>query len=108
MLTPMYFWKAVWQLAHTMLAEGHLGQDKIIAKTVQWFFQPGLHEAVMHRGTCAKCQRVNKIRPPWASLQGMPIIETSFDRIPMDIVGPLLCKSSTGCQFILVIVDNPT
>ena len=37
----------------------------------------------------------------------MPIIETLFDRIALDIVGPLP-KTSRGHRYILVLVDYAT
>ena len=37
----------------------------------------------------------------------MPIIETQFDRIALDIVGPLP-KTSRGHRYILVLVDYAT
>jgi hypothetical protein len=37
----------------------------------------------------------------------MPIIETPFDRIALDIVGPLP-KTSRGHRYILVLVDYAT
>ncbi|KAI2648139.1 Transposon Ty3-I Gag-Pol polyprotein [Labeo rohita] len=40
-------------------------------------------------------------------LEPLPIIGTPFDRIGMDIIGPLL-KSSSGNQFALVICDYAT
>lgn len=37
----------------------------------------------------------------------MPFIDTPFDRIAVDIVGPLM-KSSAGYQYILVMIDYAT
>lgn len=53
---------------------------------------------------CRECQRVAERHPPCASLQVMPIIETLFDRVALDVMGPLL-KSSAGQQFILLMID---
>ncbi|KAI5614553.1 hypothetical protein C0J50_11136, partial [Silurus asotus] len=58
--------------------------------------------------TCPTCQQTSAVRqrdrPP---LQPLPVISVPFQRIAMDIVGPLE-KSSTGYQYILVISDYAT
>ena len=54
---------------------------------------------------CPECQRVGPksiVRNP---LIPMPIIETPFDRIALDIVGPL-SKTSRGHRYILVLVPS--
>ena len=38
----------------------------------------------------------------------MPIIETPFSRISMDIVGPLNPASSAGHKYILTVIDWAT
>ena len=38
----------------------------------------------------------------------MPIIETPFSRISMDIVGPLNSASSAGHKYILTVIDWAT
>ena len=40
-------------------------------------------------------------------MQVTPIIDTPFSRISIDVVGPVK-TSSTGCRFILTIVDHAT
>ncbi|KAI2657313.1 Retrovirus-related Pol polyprotein from transposon 17.6 [Labeo rohita] len=58
--------------------------------------------------TCAECQMVAPVRKSDRSyLQPLPIIGIPFDRIGMDIIGPLV-KSSSGHQFALVICDYAT
>ena len=56
---------------------------------------------------CPECQRVAPrplVRNP---LIPMPIIKTPFDRLALDIVGPLP-KTSRGHRYILVLVDYAT
>lgn len=43
----------------------------------------------------------------WVPQQVMPIVETPFDRIALDIVGPL-AKCSLGYKYILVIINYAT
>lgn len=108
LLVPSSFRESVWRLAYATPSEAHLGCDKTIAKITQWFYWPGLSEEIAPKcAACAECQKVNETQPPRAPLQVMTIINTLFDCIAMDIVSPLP-KSSTGHQFILVMVHYAT
>ncbi len=72
------------------------------------FYWVGLHTDVSkYVATCPDCQRVapGRVRP--APLVPLPIISTPFERIAMDIVGPLL-PSDSGYTHILVVVDYAT
>ncbi len=56
---------------------------------------------------CPTCQRTSPRKPPLSPLIPLPIIEVPFERIGMDLVGPLP-KSARGHEHILVIVDYAT
>ncbi len=56
---------------------------------------------------CPTCQRTSPRTPPPSPLIPLPIIEVPFERIGMDLVGPLP-KSARGHEHILVIVDYAT
>nr|XP_014351057.1 PREDICTED: uncharacterized protein LOC102354893 [Latimeria chalumnae] len=58
-------------------------------------------------GSCPDYQKVAPRLPPQAPLVPLPIIETPFQRIGMDLVGPL-DKSARGHKYILVFVDYAT
>uniref|UniRef100_A0A8C1YTF7 Gypsy retrotransposon integrase-like protein 1 n=1 Tax=Cyprinus carpio TaxID=7962 RepID=A0A8C1YTF7_CYPCA len=72
------------------------------------FHWPGL-EAEVKRfcQACPTCQATSPRTPPPSPLIPLPIIEVPFERIGMDIVGPLP-KSARGHEHILVIVDYAT
>ena len=57
--------------------------------------------------TCAECQKTAPGRKLRAPLVPLPIIEESFQRIAMDIVGPLP-RSRAGNKYILVVCDYAT
>ena len=61
----------------------------------------------MYCQACPECQRVAPKATVRNPLIPMPIIETPFDRIALDIVGPLP-KTSWGHRYILVLVDYAT
>uniref|UniRef100_A0A9J7ZFV4 Gypsy retrotransposon integrase-like protein 1 n=1 Tax=Cyprinus carpio carpio TaxID=630221 RepID=A0A9J7ZFV4_CYPCA len=87
---------------------GHLGAQNTIQRLRDHFHWPGL-EAEVRRfcQACPTCQRTSPRTPPPSPLILLPIIEVPFERIGMDLVGPLP-KSSRGHEHILVIVDNAT
>ncbi|XP_059582206.1 uncharacterized protein LOC132243291 [Alligator mississippiensis] len=102
------FHQVVWQLAHASPVGGHLGQDKTLAKVGRWFFWLGMGEEVARRcAACLECQKTRTERPARAPLQPMPVMDTPFARIALDIVGPLP-RSSSGHQYVLVMVDYAT
>ncbi|MGH0149802.1 UNVERIFIED_CONTAM: hypothetical protein FKN15_016115 [Acipenser sinensis] len=98
----------VMRLAHDIPFAGHLGAEKTRERILARFYWVGLHTDVSrYVATCPDCQRVapGRVRP--APLVPLPIISTPFERIAMDIVGPLL-PSDSGYTHILVVVDYAT
>ncbi|XP_073727643.1 uncharacterized protein [Misgurnus anguillicaudatus] len=108
LLVPQTHRATVLQLAHTHLLGAHLGVDKTKERVLQRFFWPGVHKEVENYcRSCPECQQ-SAPKPNFRSpLIPLPIIETPFERIGMDIVGPLP-RSGRGHQYILVMVDYAT
>lgn len=72
------------------------------------FVWPGIYTQVKSFcDSCETCQLTSPRGVARAQLQPLPIIDTPFDRIGMDIVGPLE-RSSSGNRYILVICDYAT
>ena len=100
--------KIVLQLAHSVPVAGHLG----ITKTKDWIFQryywPGIFKDVASFcKTCVQCQK-NRPQPPTrAEMIAMPLMTQPFQRIAMDIIGPLP-HTQRGNRFILTICDYAT
>uniref|UniRef100_A0A8C1MIS2 Gypsy retrotransposon integrase-like protein 1 n=1 Tax=Cyprinus carpio TaxID=7962 RepID=A0A8C1MIS2_CYPCA len=99
---------AVMELAHAHPMAGHLGAQNTIRRIRDRFHWPGL-EAEVKRFcmACPTCQRTSPRTPPPSPLIPLPIIEVPFERIGMDLVGPLP-KSARGHEHILVILDYAT
>uniref|UniRef100_A0A8C1GLQ5 Gypsy retrotransposon integrase-like protein 1 n=1 Tax=Cyprinus carpio TaxID=7962 RepID=A0A8C1GLQ5_CYPCA len=99
---------AVMELAHAHPMAGHLGAQNTIQRIRDRFHWPGL-EAEVKRFcmACPTCQRTSPRTPPPSPLIRLPIIEVPFERIGMDLVGPLP-KSARGHEHILVILDYVT
>ena len=91
--------KIVMGLAHDIPMAGHL---------LQRLYWPGIYCNVRdHCRCCGQCQKSSPRRSPRAPLIPLPIIDTPFKKITMDIVGPLP-RSSSGKRFILVICNYAT
>ncbi len=56
---------------------------------------------------CPECQLTTGRTPAYAPLIPLPVVDTPFERIGVDIVGPVE-KSQRGNRFILVICDYAT
>ncbi|XP_065416479.1 uncharacterized protein LOC135974099 [Chrysemys picta bellii] len=105
LLVPLCHRRAVMKLAHDVPAAGHLGREKTLARILARFFWPGISQEVKeYCASCPECQRVAPPGIPKAPLVPMPVMETPFERVAMDLVGPLP-KSAAGFQYILVLVD---
>uniref|UniRef100_A0A8C1LU18 Gypsy retrotransposon integrase-like protein 1 n=1 Tax=Cyprinus carpio TaxID=7962 RepID=A0A8C1LU18_CYPCA len=100
--------QTVLELAHAHPMAGHLGAQNTAQRIRDRFHWPGLEGDVKrYCQACPTCQRTSPHTPPPSPLIPLPIIEVPFERIGMDLVGPLP-KSARGHEHILVIVDYAT
>ena len=108
LVVPRPYVSKVLFMAHTHLLGAHLGMDKTRERVVARFYWPGVRRDVeRYCQECAECQRVAPRGGERSPLIPMPIIETPFERIALDIVGPLP-KTSRGHRYLLVILDYAT
>ncbi|KAL0173946.1 hypothetical protein M9458_029914, partial [Cirrhinus mrigala] len=100
LVVPKNKTETVLELAHSHPMAGHLGAQNTAQRIRDRFHWPGL-EAEVKRfcQACPMCQRTPLIP--------LPIIGVPFERIGMDIVGPLP-RSGRGHEHILVILDYAT
>ena len=100
--------ETVMKLTHSIPLARHLGRDKTTRRILQRFYWPIVHRDVADycRG-CDACQKTAGKNVPRAPLIPLPVISQPFERIAMDIVGPLT-KSSRGNHFVLVVGDYAT
>ena len=95
---------------HESAFSGRLGAKKTEVRMLPNFFWPRLHQDVIRFCcSCDVCQRtikkgiVKKV-PLWS----MPLINTPFRRVAVDIVGPMAPPSEAGHRYILTLVDYAT
>ena len=98
----------VLSLAHSIPMAGHLGKEKTRKRIMQHFYWPTIYKDVEHFCRCCRqCQKSSNKGVPKAPLVPLPIVSTPFEKIAMDIVGPLP-RSRSGHRYILVICDYST
>ena len=98
----------VLRLAHDVPLAGHPGVAKTKDRVLQRYYWPGVFRDIAeYCRTCEVCQRSQTRKPARAPLVSMPLIHKPFQRIAMDLIGPLP-KSKKGNRFILTICDYAT
>ena len=110
LVVPEKYRKHVMTLAHDSILGGHQGVKKTSDKILSSFFWPGLQSDVTRFcRSCDVCQRtIHKGRVKRVPLGIMPLIEVPFQRIAVDIVGPIKPVTTKGHRYILTIVDYAT
>ncbi|XP_068240734.1 uncharacterized protein [Palaemon carinicauda] len=110
LVVPDKFRHAVIELAHDSLMSGHLGIQKTTARIQSNFYWPGMSVQITRFcRSCDACQRtVDKGRVKKVKLGRMPLIQEPFQRVAVDIVGPIEPRASDGSRYILTIVDYAT
>ena len=98
------------KLAHAGLMSGHQGVNRTQERVAANFWWPGISgDITRYCHSCDVCQRtVAKGRVPKVPLGKVPIIDTPFKRIGMDLVGPISPPTSKGHRYILTVVDYAT
>ncbi|GFN87459.1 gypsy retrotransposon integrase-like protein 1 [Plakobranchus ocellatus] len=88
----------------------HLGIRRTKDKVLSNFYWPGLDgDVTRYCRSCDVCQRtVKKGTVPRVPLEKVPLIDTPFKRVAIDLVGPINPPSEAGHRFILTLVDYTT
>uniref|UniRef100_A0A8C1GUB2 Gypsy retrotransposon integrase-like protein 1 n=1 Tax=Cyprinus carpio TaxID=7962 RepID=A0A8C1GUB2_CYPCA len=107
LLIPRSHRELLFHAAHSNPMAGHLGQAATLNRLMTHFFWPGIHDNV--RRWCAACPECQLVNPPApkAPLRPLPLMQVPFERIGMDLIGPLE-RSARGHHFALVIIDYAT
>ncbi|KAK4287334.1 hypothetical protein Pmani_039592, partial [Petrolisthes manimaculis] len=109
-VVPKELRQEILSMAHDGGLSGHLGIRKTVARIRSCFYWPSLKRDVAdYCRTCDTCQKMGK---PNQSLKVAPLIPIPhfgepFERVQVDIVGPLP-RTSNGHLYILTIMDMAT
>uniref|UniRef100_A0A803KDA6 Gypsy retrotransposon integrase-like protein 1 n=1 Tax=Xenopus tropicalis TaxID=8364 RepID=A0A803KDA6_XENTR len=110
LLVPAKFRTQLLHLAHEVPLAGHQGISRTRYRLLQNFYWPGLSQQVAQFcRSCDSCQRVGKSgERNKHTLRPLPVIGEPFQRVAVDLIGPLSRPSRTGKQYILTMVDYAT
>ncbi|XP_076462144.1 uncharacterized protein LOC143294651 [Babylonia areolata] len=107
-VVPAQLRQGVMKLAHEPPMGGHQGGKKTLDRIWKQFFWPGMCADVRRFvSSCDQCQKVSP-KPQRVPLGKMPLIDTPFERVAVDLVGPITPASGSGNRYILVVVDYAT
>ena len=110
LVVPKNLKKTVIKVAHNSLLAKHLGVKKTSNKVLGNFYWPGvLVKIKKYCQSCNICQRtIAKGKVSKVSLGKMPLINTPFKKVAVNIVGPIKPMSNKKNKYILTMVDYAT
>uniref|UniRef100_A0A131XKF8 RNA-directed DNA polymerase n=1 Tax=Hyalomma excavatum TaxID=257692 RepID=A0A131XKF8_9ACAR len=110
LVVPQSLRQFVLRMAHEGIMAGHQGIKRTTDRILEEFYWPGVQaEVTRFVRSCDICQRtVPKHLVGRVPLGKMPVIDVPFQRVAIDIIGPLSPTSTKGNRFILTTVDCAT
>ena len=97
LVLPQQCRQLVLNLAHDIPTAGHLGTNKTRGRILKCYYWPGVFKQVAgYSKTCKVCQKSqHRSHMRQAEMISMLLIDQPFQRIAMDVVGPL-SRSRSG------------
>ncbi|XP_070198733.1 uncharacterized protein [Littorina saxatilis] len=109
-ILPKSFRSKVLAFGHDHPMAGHQGQRRTAERITREFWWPCC--GVEIRRYCLSCDACQRSAPKHLTkkvpLGKMPVFETAFRRVAVDIIGPILPMSENKKRYILVMVDFAT
>ncbi|GFO42458.1 gypsy retrotransposon integrase-like protein 1 [Plakobranchus ocellatus] len=98
------------QVAHDSITGAHRGIRRTKDKVLSNFYWPGVDgDVTRYCRSCDVCQwTVKKDTVPRVPLEKVPLIDTPFKRVAIDLVDPINPPREAGHRFILTLVDYAT
>ena len=110
LLVPRDLRSGVLHTAHDGVMSGHFGIRRTTDKILSEFYWPTLRKDV--RDYCKSCDICQKTEPKGRvsklPLGKMPLIDTPFSRVAINLIGPIHPPTDDGHRFILTVVDYAT
>ena len=107
-MLPEEYRRQVLRMAHALPLAGYLGKQKTAQRILRRFYWPSVFKDVeKYCRQCPEYQLVGRRVTGRAPLVPLPIVGEPFEKVAMDIVGPLP-RTAQGHRYILVICDYAT
>ncbi|KZS08243.1 Uncharacterized protein APZ42_027839 [Daphnia magna] len=104
-VTPVRLVPQILKENHDHILAGHLGAEKTLAGLQRQYTWPCMRTAVIeYVKSCLMCIKRKAVGGSKAPLHSLPLVERVWERIAMDIVGPIQ-ESAKEYRYILVISD---
>ncbi|BFZ02581.1 hypothetical protein BsWGS_05620 [Bradybaena similaris] len=109
-LLPLKYRNEALHLAHDIPVSAHLAVKKTTDRIKRHFFWPGMTKEIRdYCRSCPICQKMaKKGTTAKAPIQSGYVSSTPWERISMDIIGPMPTTRRNGNQYILTVVDTAT
>ena len=110
LVVPKELRTKVMSLGHDSMLAGHLGIKKTVDIISREFFWPGIFsEVTRYCQSCDICQRtIDRGGVRKVPLQCPPVVEVPFQKVAIDLIGPLAPPSERKHRWILTLVDCAT
>lgn len=110
LVVPMPLRREVLQQGHDRPLAGHLGVRRTQERIQRDFYWPGIAREVREFcRTCDSCQRsVPKGYITRVPLGSVPIVTVPFEKVAIDLVGPIKPTSARGHKYVVCVVDYAT
>ncbi len=105
LVVPKVLRSEVMRLGHETMMAGHLGTRKTTDRIISEFYWPGCKTDIRRFcQSCKPCQlTIPKGRVGKVPLGRMPLMDTPFQRVAVDLIGPIFPASDKGNRFILTM-----
>ena len=104
-VVPRDYRMKIMAVAHSVPMAGHLGRKKTTRRILRRFYWPTIYRDIADFcRSCAVCQKSSHRQVPRAPMIPIPVVTEPFQRIAMDVVGPLP-QNRAGNRYMLVICD---
>ena len=109
-MVPTALRHQIMDVTHGSIMGGHMGIKKTVDKIQSAFYWPGIQgDVTRFCKSCDVCQKtVQKGSVPIVPLQKMPLIQKLFQRVAIDLVGPISPPSEDGHRYILTLINYAT
>ncbi|XP_076434617.1 uncharacterized protein LOC143274631 [Babylonia areolata] len=110
LVVPLGLRCTVLSLGHDIPMAGHLGVRRTQERVWQHFYWPGMCKDVrQYCRSCDVCQRTSPCgKNQRVPLGTVPLVSEPFQKVGVDLVGPITPASARGNRYILVVVDYAT